>query len=575
MLKNNSNISIILKYAKNHWKKEALCVVFILLSVIISLINPLLFRYLIDNIIPKHNITYIIYFIIGFIVINILARVISYYSKYLISIVENSIINDIRYKIYLKVLNQPLAYYKENKMGTVLQKSLNDVEAIRSLWGFLFPTSLSSIFMFIITFSIILKFNWIIAVLSLLTIIFYVFIFRYYNEKIRSLFLSVRQNMDQISSFISESWDGIKEIKIFQYESHQFKKYKQILEKLFNNHVSMAVNRNMSKQLLSFTSFLGPLIVLGVGGYYVMEGEMSIGTLIALHLYVRRLYKPSKDIADIAIDFNQYMVSVSRFSKLLSLESNIKTNKMSLEKNINGNISFHNVSFSYEDNHILNNISFNINKGEVIAIVGETGVGKSTIVDLLFGFIKPANGTIKIDGYDIKDLSLDVLRQHITLVAQDVYLFNTSIYNNVKIGNSNAKEEEILKVINKLKINDFACEMPNGVHSIVVEHGKNLSGGQIQRIAIARSLLKDCPIMLFDEATSAIDSNTEKLIHSAINDLKKEKTIVIISHRLSSLKNADRILVLEEGKIVEKGKVSSLIKNSFYFKKLFQEQLTS
>lgn len=561
-------------YVIKYRKEEFLCGSILVIIICLSLITPKLVQYFIDKVLPAKKIEGVILFAAAYIGVYLLIALLSILSKRIITSIENKIMTEVREKMYSNLLYQPLGYYRENKMGHIAERIIRDTEVIRSLWGFLIPSSFSSMLLFLVTLIIILANNRTIGVLSLLSVCMYILVFRFYNEKLRKLFLTTRNSIDKMNTSITDAWNGSKEIKIFLYEPRMINLFSKILSELKVNTVNMTMKNEYSTQLLNIATILGSLITLAFGGYYVIKGEMTIGVLVALHAYVAKLYSPAKDIADMALDFKKYSVNIDRFSELLYTDNK----ELSVEaKDIidlkDGDISFENISFSYGENQVLDNLSFTSNNKEVTAIVGKSGSGKSTILNLLLGFIKPNSGHIKIGNHDISTIPLDILRQHIGIVSQDMYLFNMSIYDNIKIGNPKAKEEEIQALIKHLEIDKIVENYPDKLNTMVTEFGKNLSGGQIQRISIARALLKKPSIIIFDEATSAIDSQTEQVIQSIIEKLKEDTHVILVSHRLSSLKSANHILVLNNGEIVESGSFDSLTEKKGLFYELFKDQI--
>lgn len=560
-------------YAKLYWKKEFLCIGIIFLIVILSLIYPLLVQYLFDNILAKKELQKLIYFVISLFALNLSIACVTFVKKYIISIIENNIILDIRKEMFSNIIYQQLPFYKTKNVGIIMQKILGDVEVIRSLWGFLFPSITGDIFQFVITFIIILKINTVLALLSLLVIISYMLVFRLFNEKLRTLFTKIRSNMDQINAFVNEMWNGIKEVKIFLSEIKTIQKFTDILKIFSHNNISMTVQDELSSQLLNLITSFGSLIVLSLGGYYVIKGKMSIGQIVAVQMYISTLYSPAKDIADAAIDYKKYSAVTSRISEILYLDKKEECNYLNSKKFSNVSLKFQNVEFNYGKDNVLKNISFEMKTGKVYGLVGKSGQGKSTIINLILRFYSPLKGVISINNKELNEIPLNDIRKNVTIISQDAFLFNTSILDNICYGNPDATEDEINSVIKKLEIDKIVENMPDKLNTIVSEFGRNFSGGQVQRIAIARAILKNSSILIFDEATSAIDSETENLVQDLIDEMKNEKLIILISHRLSSIKLADEVFMLEDGKVVEHGKIDNLKENGQYFKSLFKEQL--
>lgn len=569
MIKNR----IIAHYAKENIAQEMSCALLYLIFIACSLSGPVLMEYFIDNVIPLHEIKPIVYFAIVFLCIYILMAIIALLIKRTIITIENRIITDIRSQMYENLVFQPLHFYQEHSLGAAMERIVGDTEVIRSLWGFLFPNAFSSILTFIATFIIMLSKSVLIAALSIVSIVIYLMVFRYYNEKLRSLYLKTRKDIDNVNNGITDAWSGAKELKIFRFESSIVNRFLALLGVLKNDSTQMGMKNEFSKQFMSLATTLGSLITLVIGGIFVIKGELTLGTMLALQAYVLKLYSPAEDIADMAVDYKKYTVNLERISQILFLEKEDLSDNIAA-RTIKPMIKFDHVSFSYGAKKVLDDISFKTANHGVVALVGASGAGKSTIVNLALGFLVADSGSVMIEQGQSGTLPLSEIRRNITLVSQDTYLFNASIYENIRIGNPSATEAEILTIIRRLEIDKIVEVHEKGIHATISEFGKNLSGGQIQRISIARALLKKAPIIIFDEATSNIDSQSEQIIHGIIEELMPESLIIMISHRLSSLKIAENILVLENGRIVEQGTIEELESNNGVFCDLFRDQLT-
>lgn len=563
--------SIIKDYSKKYITQEIIIAIFYIAFIGLSLLGPFMMKYFIDEIITFKKVDSIVYFALVFLGVYLIMAVLAIILKYLIVALENKIITDIRLEMFKNIIYQPLNFYSEHKLGAAMERILGDAEVVHSIWGFLFPSAFSSILSFVATFIIIFNQSILIALLALVAISIYIFVFKFYNEKLRKLYFSVKNDIDNINISVTDAWNGAKEIKIFQLEKLIVKKFKEVIGILKKDTVDMSVKNEFSKQLMSLATTLGTLFTLGLGGYLVIKGQLTIGTLVALQAYVAKLYSPAQDIADMAVDFKKYSVNLERIAQILYLKKEEVYEETQYAK-MTSAVEVNNVYFNYNENHVLSDISFQMNHAGKVALVGKSGAGKSTIINLLLGFIKPARGTVMIGGNNILNYPLDNLRRNITLVSQDTYLFNMSIYENIKIGNPKASEEEVLNVVRMLQIDLFTDNLPEKLNTIVSEFGKNLSSGQLQRISIARALLKKSPIMIFDEATSNIDSQSEQIIHEVLEDMKKESLIIVISHRLSSIKNADKIYVLEQGQIVESGTIEELVNKNEFFTGIFEKQ---
>lgn len=564
--------SIIAYYSKKNIAKELVIAALYVCFITLSLIGPYLMQYFIDEVITKKEIRNIILFAFFFLSIYLLMGAIALVIKYLIVHLENDIVTDLRNTMFSRIVHLPISFYREHKLGPVLERLVRDTSVVHSIWGYLFPSIFSSVISFAATLFIIVRKSWLIAVLSLFTICIYVCVFRYYNEKLRKLYMDTREDADKMSTSITDVWNGSKEIKIFQLENLFVNRFKKLSFILKGHNCNMEITSEFSSQLMSLATTLGTLVTLCVGGYLVIRGELTIGMLIALQTYVAKLYAPAQNIADMAVDYKKYQINFERINQILTLdEENVLRN--SCEKKIKGAIRLDNVSFCYGSNEILKNISVELQHCGKIALAGKSGSGKTTLLNVLMGLEQPSSGRILWGSRTFEETSLDELRGNISFVPQASYLFNMSVYDNIRIGNPLASEKEIQNVIRLMEIDKIVEAFPDKLDTVVAEMGKNLSGGQIQRISIARALLKKAPVLILDEATSNVDSISEQIIQKALDEIKKSTLVIMVSHRLSSLKDVDCIYVLEDGRICQKGNFSELLSEEGIFKKLFSEQI--
>lgn len=564
--------NIIIKYTKKY-KFRVIAIVLINLGfILLTLLPPLVTRYFVDEILIANEIDRIPRFSILFVTLYVTMSIGGVLVKYMIITLTNTIAFDVRNELYNSIVYQPLKYHKEQSIGKILERTMRDADVVHSIWGFLLPSVFSSA----ITFSVILIFllsqSVLITALALISVILYSFVFLRYNDKLRKQYEVIRSASDKINSSILEVWNGIKEVKIFQLEQIMLRRLSKETHMLKRNNINMGITREYSNNFMNLATILGTLITSVIGAYMVASGALSVGMLIAILAYVSKLFSPARDLADMGIDYKKYSVSLNRINQVLTQQKEQESSEKSPDL-LHGNIEISNISFSYEKQPVLKNISLTLPQTGSIAIIGKSGSGKSTLTSLLYGLMTPANGTISIDGKLISEIPLSQLRSSIAIASQDAYMFNLSIYENIKLGNSSASESEISSVIRLLRIDELAENLPKKLDTVSAEFGKNISGGQLQRISIARALLKRAPILILDEATSNIDSQSEEIIHNALENIRESTLIIIISHRLSSLKNTEKIFVLDKGSIVQEGALCELVNSKGKFKEIFQEQL--
>lgn len=568
----SNEFAVVKFFVKRYWLRLSVLSIFIIISVGVILIQPLITRYLIDNFVYNKSIRNFLFCVIIMALVGCLGVVINYVKATINSYIINKIQLEIRSVMFEKLLYQPLGYYGKQKLGEITQRVLSDVGVINSIFGFLFQHFISSSLMLIGSVIVLLYMSWKVTALSLISVIAYVLVFKMYNAKLRSGYLETRKRMDAVASELQESYIGVRDIKAFQSEPHKQLSFNDKLQSLFSSSYRFEKQSAGVHQLCYFLTIIGPLLVFFLGGLEVLRGIISIGTLIAIYSYVTKLYEPAMDISDAAFDLKNYLVSIGRIAEILNLDKaeGETTGKFVLPDKIDGDVVFDNVHFAYDEGiPVLNGLSLNLYPGKMVALVGATGSGKTSFSNLLLGFYKPQKGRILIDGQDINQISTTSLRRHVGLVPQDPFMFNVSIYENICMGKPGASQKEIEEIVKLAQIEEFINKLPNGIKTIVGERGANLSGGQKQRIAIARALLKNPEILIFDEATSAIDINTETAIHETLYRIKAHKAVLIIGHRPSTVMAADEILVLKDGKIVERGTHEQLLNTGTEYKEIF------
>lgn len=568
----SNEFAVVKFFVKRYWLRLSVLSIFIIISVGVILIQPLITRYLIDNFVYHKSIQNFLFCVIIMALVGCLGVVINYVKATTNSYIINKIQREIRSVLFEKLLYQPLGYYGKQKLGEITQRVLSDVGVINSIFGFLFQHFISSSLMLTGSVIVLLNMSWKVTTLSLISVIAYVLVFKMYNAKLRSGYLETRKRLDAVSSELQESYLGVRDIKAFQAEPHKQLSFNDKLQYLFSSSYRFEKQSAGVHQLCYFFTIIGPLVVFFLGGLEVLRGIISIGTLIAIYSYVTKLYEPAMDISDAAFDLKNYLVSIGRIAEILNLDKaeGETTGKFVLPDKIDGNVVFDNVHFAYDEGiPVLNGLSLNLYRGKMVALVGATGSGKTSFSNLLLGFYKPQKGRILIDGQDINQISTKSLRRHVGLVPQDPFMFNVSIYENIRMGRPEASQKEIEEIVKLAQIEEFINKLPNGIKTIVGERGANLSGGQKQRIAIARALLKNPEIIIFDEATSAIDINTETAILETLNRIKANTALLIIGHRPSTVMAADEILVLKDGIIVERGTHEQLLNTGTEYKEIF------
>lgn len=507
--------------------------------------------------------------ILAMILIKNMAR---YFALFFMASVRNGIVRDYRNKIYNKILALPLSYFSEERKGDIISKMTNDVKEIE--WSVL--RSLEAVYRdpLAITITIgTLIFMSPKMSLFILLLIPVVVIIALITRKLRKSSANSQELIGDMISTTEETLTGLKIIKGFNGENIKKEKFEKENEKYTSQMTKMFRRIDLASPL---SEFLGVLVIISTmlfGGSLVFSGEMSGGLLITYLGLFYTIIAPSKSLTDAVSNAQRGIASMDRINEILDADDLIHNPQNPKElSSLSNQVTFNNLNFRYNEEYVLNDINFEIPKGKSVALVGQSGSGKSTIANLLPRFYDLEEGNISLDGINIKDLSLSNLRNLMGIVTQDAILFNDTIANNISFGMKNVTEEKLIEAAKIANAHDFIQQLPNGYNTNIGDGGGKLSGGQKQRISIARAVLKNPDILVLDEATSALDTESEKLVQEALNNLMKNRTSLIIAHRLSTIQHADEIIVLQEGKIIERGTHDSLMKLNGNYTKLIEMQ---
>lgn len=565
----------LLEYTNNYRGTFLYVALAAILISVLGVLRPLILQKTIDeSIVPKdmENLVFYISLMIGVLVLEVIFMLtFIFFTNWL----GQSVIRDIRVKLFKLMLGFKQKYYDTSAVGRLTTRAVNDIETISSIFSQGLFVIISDLLKMGVIMGVMFYKSWqlTLIVFSILPIILYAT--RVFQRAMKSAFEEVRAQVANLNSFVQERITGMKIVQIFTREKTEYREFKEINEKHKKAWVKTVWYNSIFFPIAEMASSVSIGLVVWYGGLNAAEGGIiTLGVIVAFIDFSQMLFRPLRQIADKFNTLQMGMVAARRVFDVLDTNSRIEDTGTVLLDGANGAIEFKKVRFSYiENEEVIKGISFNVNQGETVAIVGATGAGKSTIINLLSRFYEIDSGEIFINNIAINNYTLKSLRSHIAVVLQDVFLFADSIFNNITLNNDTISEEQVIKAAKEIGVHKFINELPNNYHYNVKERGVMLSSGQRQLLAFLRAYLSSPSILVLDEATSSVDSYSEEMIQIATDKITKDRTSIIIAHRLATIKKADKIIVMEEGKIVEIGSHKDLIqKEKGHYKNLYEVQ---
>jgi ATP-binding cassette subfamily B protein/subfamily B ATP-binding cassette protein MsbA len=570
---------LVLKYARNYKWPLGLTVVSMVLLVGAQLVIPWIIRTLIAAVTEEPVSTDTARLIATLTVIGlgiyVLKGGLQFTRSYMAHVAGWGVVADLRKHVYDHLQRLTLRFYEDKQTGQMMSRVVNDTDLFESLIAHAIPDVVVNAITFIAISSMLFIMNWRLALLSMAPIPLVLLSLRVYARHVQPAFRHRQKELGELNAVLNDNISGIREIKAFSREEAEAERIGISIDRYKSSLLRALRLMAMYSPFIEFTSSLGMLIVLFFGGRLAFEGQLSIADLVAFFFYLEMFYAPVRVLGNAWENVQQSLAGADRVADLLdeSPEMHDQPGAVALRERVQGEIHFKNVSFHYtEGEPVLQDINLTIPAKKVVALVGPTGVGKSTLVSLIPRFYEVCDGSVTIDGHDLRDLTLESLRQQISIVLQDVFLFHGTVRDNILFGRPEATEEEMIAAAQVANAHDFIMSLSNGYDTMIGERGVKLSGGQKQRISIARAVLKDAPILILDEATSSVDTETEMLIQQALERLMVGRTTIIIAHRLSTIRSADQIVVLEGRRIAETGSHAELITHRGLYHRLYTVQ---
>jgi subfamily B ATP-binding cassette protein MsbA len=511
---------------------------------------------------------------IAIILLFLVRGIFNYGQAYLMNFVGLKVISDLREKLYNHLQTLSLSYFTKTSTGMLISRITNDVNLIHGAVSYTIAGILKDAFTIVGLTGVIFYLNWKLAVVGFVIFPLGIIPIKELGKRMRKFARKGQQRYGLLTTLLHETITGNRIVKAFNMEEYEKKRFAEENHLLFRTFLKRVRIRALSHPLMEFLGGIGAAIVTLVAGYMIMRGELTPGDFISFLVAFFMLYAPIRDLNKVNLEVQEGMAAAIRVFELLDITPEIEEEEEPFALSaVSKGVNFQDITFKYEEETVLKDISLNVNVGEVIALVGMSGAGKTSLVNLLPRFYDVAKGQILIDGHDIRKVTFKSLRDQIALVTQQTILFNDTIRNNIAYGNIHGcSDQEIIEAAKAAYAHDFIMKLPEGYDTLIGEQGVKLSGGERQRLSIARALLKNAPILILDEATSSLDSDSETEVQKALDQLMKGRTVFVIAHRLSTIRNANRIIVLSDGQVVEQGTHTELIALNGEYRRLYDLQ---
>lgn len=561
----------LLSYLKPYKKLLILSVFFMILVSLSNLVVPWIIKDVIDQVLENKDLG-MLYIIIVVILATFFIRALTTFGhRYLMGYIGQAVIMDIRNALYHHLQRLSIAYYDRRRTGDIMSNLTNDISALQTAIVTDFITLVQESAIFIGSFGSMIYLQWKLTVLCLIIVPLVSYVIKFFGKKLHNSGKDVQETLADVTSMLQETIQGVRIVRSFNRGAYEEKRFQKINKLSFTAAVRAIRQQSQMTPFVEFLAAIAVCTIIWYGGVSVIDGVMSTGELIAFLIYAINLANPTRRVAESVGNIQKSLAAADRVFSILDEQPEIQNKEDAKDIEVKaGHVEARHVSFSYEaGNPVLTDLNFVAEPGQTIALVGPSGSGKTTIANLLPRFYDVTGGGIYIDGMDIRESTISSLREHIGLVPQDTLLFNTTIRENILYGRLDATDEEVWEAVKAANAEKFIRGLPNGIETKVGDRGLVLSGGQRQRIAIARAILKDPAILILDEATSALDTESEKIVQDALEKLMVGRTSFVIAHRLSTVKNADQIFVLNNGHIEESGTHDELMREGGLYYELY------
>ena len=566
-----------LKYIKPYWKRGLAAGICTIIAAGGTAYLPFVIKDMVDQVLSEKNTTMLNWIVLSIIVVFVIRGIAYYGQSYLMNYVGQRVIIDIRKAVFEKLQRLSMSFYDKHKTGTIMSYVTNDVSALQSAMVDNVVEMITETVILVASIVMMIYLDWKLFLVTFATFPVVLFFIDSFGKRIRKSGSRIQEAAADITSVLQEVASSPRVIKSFVREGYEVDRFDKENMNNFRANMKYAQLSSTLTPTIEFVAAVGVSIILWYGGNSVINGSITAGSLVAFLTYAVNISNPIKRLSRVIGNIQRALAAAQRVFDVLDLPEDIKNapDAKALPK-VKGDVRFNDVSFAYNENEeVLSHVSFEVKPGEMIAFVGPSGAGKSTVASLLPRFYDATNGSITIDGQDIRKVTLDSLREQVGIVPQETVLFNGSVYDNILYGRLDATREEVEAAAKAANAHDFIMQLPDGYETMLGDRGMNISGGQRQRISIARAILKNPQILILDEATSALDTESEHVVQEALDRLMVGRTSFVIAHRLSTIKNADKIMVLEKGQLIEQGNHDELMAMDGLYAHLYKIQYRS
>ncbi|WP_304279350.1 lipid A export permease/ATP-binding protein MsbA [Phascolarctobacterium succinatutens] len=566
-----------LKYIKPYWKRGLAAGICTIIAAGGTAYLPFVIKDMVDQVLSEKNTTMLNWIVLSIIVVFVIRGIAYYGQSYLMNYVGQRVIIDIRKAVFEKLQRLSMSFYDKHKTGTIMSYVTNDVSALQSAMVDNVVEMITETVILVASIVMMIYLDWKLFLVTFATFPVVLFFIDSFGKRIRKSGSRIQEAAADITSVLQEVASSPRVIKSFVREGYEVDRFDKENMNNFRANMKYAQLSSTLTPTIEFVAAIGVSIILWYGGNSVINGSITAGSLVAFLTYAVNISNPIKRLSRVIGNIQRALAAAQRVFDVLDLPEDIKNapDAKALPK-VKGDVRFNDVSFAYNENEeVLSHVSFEVKPGEMIAFVGPSGAGKSTVASLLPRFYDATNGSITIDGQDIRKVTLDSLREQVGIVPQETVLFNGSVYDNILYGRLDATREEVEAAAKAANAHDFIMQLPDGYETMLGDRGMNISGGQRQRISIARAILKNPQILILDEATSALDTESERVVQEALDRLMVGRTSFVIAHRLSTIKNADKIMVLEKGQLIEQGNHDELMAMDGLYAHLYKIQYRS